>query len=744
MAGTEFLEKEAGITDKVILEIVRYHHGSDLGQAALPDSSPAYIACISDSIAAAADHREDVDGEGPEAFIPLDSIFNILNKNDKKLHYKPVILDDRSGPNMPVSEPVSYDEGFYNKVRTTIAAALKGAEALDDKCVNSLLCVLETHLSYLPSSASKSGKPDISLYDHVKMTAAYASCIFLYLEEQNCTDYKARLLNSADAFCKENAFRLVSIDLSGIQKFIYTIHSEGALRMLRARSFYLEILMEHMIDEILSAIGLSRANLLYSGGGHCYILVPNTEKAVHCIQNAEAEINSFFLSQFGVDLFAAVASTACCADDLENKSEGYAQIFYRLSDQLSAKKSSRYTPEQIRLLNRQKPGDSTRECRICKTSSRVDEEQICPFCKSLISLSGDILYKDYFSIYEGKEKDTVLLPFGKSLKAHTEKELRETLNTDPSFIRTYGKNKFYAEKSMATRLWVGDYTAAGTTTETYAKEAAGINRIAVLRADVDNLGTAFVSGFEGKYRTLSRTSTFSRQLSLFFKLYINHILENGEYHGLSGHQQGRRNVSIVYSGGDDLFIVGSWNDVIELAVDVRKKLETFSEGTLTISAGIGLYPGKYPLSVTASEVAELEDTAKAYSENGTILKNAVALFAEENTYPWKIFEEKVVGEKLRLLNEFLDRFDERGNAFLYRLLELLRNMEERINLARFAYLLARLEPKEGKDKIEAYRDFSRTLYGWAQDPADKQQLITAIYLYVYLNRIEEGRDEAAE
>ena len=55
----------------------------------------------------------------------------------------------------------------------------------------------------------------------------------------------------------------------------------------------------------------------------------------------------------------------------------------------------------------------------------------------------------------------------------------------------------------------------------------------ILRADVDNLGTTFVYGFQRpdgshKYVTLSRTATLSRQLSLFFKCYINSLLREDE------------------------------------------------------------------------------------------------------------------------------------------------------------------------------------------------------------------------
>ena len=80
-------------------------------------------------------------------------------------------------------------------------------------------------------------------------------------------------------------------------------------------------------------------------------------------------------------------------------------------------------------------------------------------------------------------------------------------------------------------------------------------------------------------------------------------------------------------------------------------------------------------------------------------------------------------------------------AFLYRLLELIRHREEKINLARFAYVLTRLEPEKNK---EEYQIFSRKMYQWACDDEgsqDSQQLITAIYIYVYLHREEDERHD---
>lgn len=123
-------------------------------------------------------------------------------------------------------------------------------------------------------------------------------------------------------------------------------------------------------------------------------------------------------------------------------------------------------------------------------------------------------------------------------------------------------------------------------------------------------------------------------------------------------------VSVVYSGGDDVFLIGAWNHVIQAAERIHQQFTAFTGGSLTISGGIGLYGEKYPIRLAADETAALEERAK--DEPG---KNAVALFDphQAHTYPWPVFTAQVMGEKYTLLNRFFQGQEERGMAFLYRL-----------------------------------------------------------------------------
>lgn len=602
-SGYDYLKDEADIKDIDILNCVRYHHGVYLRKAKIPQNSNAYITYFADNIAAFADRRENENPEdGFDKTIPLDSVFNILNGNNGKSHYAMQVLDVKKEINYPTEKSVRMEEYFYQTIIRNITDNLKSI-TLDEEYLNSLLSVLEANLSYIPSSTSRRELADISLYDHMKMTAAIASCVEQYLDEQKEEDYRKCLVENAKQTYDEKIFLLYSMDISGIQKFIYTIGQKGALKGLRARSFYLEIMMEHLVDELLMKLSVSRANLIYTGGGHCYILLPNTDYVRKAIERYEKEVNHWFVEKFDIALYMASGYAVASANDLRNEPEGsYSELFLKISKMISEKKSHRYNKDMICFMNNRNK-DGERECQVCRRTGELIDDR-CPICRSLEKMSGNIMDdgKKYFTIVCEQLENSLPLPGDKYLIADTKKDLLKRMEKD-TYVRCYTKNDIYTGKHVTTKLWVGDYTT-GDTFEKFAEQANGVKRIGILRADVDNLGTTFVDGFQrddGKrqYTTLSRTATLSRQLSLFFKCYINKLLENGKESILG--EGGKRKVAIVYSGGDDVFLVGAWNDVIASFIDLKNALERFTEGTLTISGGVGIYPSKYPLNIMAKK-----------------------------------------------------------------------------------------------------------------------------------------------
>lgn len=772
ISGMDWLKKFTN--DQEILDCIRFHHHQDIKNARLKNDSAAYVVYLADNISSGIDRRNTEEGSGTgfdKKRLP-DSVYNLLNNsNHQEVYHISPISDAINYP----KENYSYETAeSYNKIIFGLSEGLQGI-SFEEAYINSLLDLTEAYLSYIPSSTYQGEVSDISLFDHSKVTAALAACMVLYLKSGERTNFKEELFTHRQDFYQENAFCLFSCDISGIQQFIYTISSKGALKGLRSRSFYLEVLLENLVDEILCSVSLSRANLLYTGGGHAYLLLPNTPKAKEMAAQTVNNTNHRLREYFADCLFIAYGIQECCADELMAKTKdhaAYSNIFRSVATQISEMKLRRYSADEIRQLNESTADDLGRECIICGQSGKLEERPegtICQNCASFVDVSGLLIKQDAVFAVLNQELPSKSLPLFSGQGDHLYlyplpvEKVRELLQTDPEkVVRIYSKNNYRTGLSLATKLWMGDYAVKNKAGELItfselAERSQGIARIGVLRADVDNMGAAFVNGFirdqdqENKYRylTLSRTATLSRSLSIFFKYYLNDLLAHGEESPLA--EEGPRNLVIVYAGGDDLFIVGAWNECLSGALDIRKAFARYTGGSLTMSAGFAVFDPAYPIARMAAETAELEEIAKSYTHPSGI-KNAISLFGRElhndqiaarHTYDWDTFENSVLGEKYTLLAQLFDTAEDKGMSFLYDILALLREAENHINLARLAYTLARHEPpKSAPDASKKfYTAFTNSIYHWAMDDEERRQLITAIIMYIYSQR--EKKEENA-
>ncbi|MGI6109386.1 MAG: type III-A CRISPR-associated protein Cas10/Csm1 [Eubacteriaceae bacterium] len=729
---------DSRITENLRKQIVRLS-GSGLTECA---DSPCNEAGLIEMAAEITSAGKDTD-HSQKASVPLLSVFTRLNGNHPG-HYISPYCENNEIPMPVIKAETKISEKDYVRIANILLKHLPEIPK-DEKWISNLTTLLETALSSVPYRTDSADEQDLSFYDHLKITAAVGSCLAEYAAGQSDSQKESGI--NSDELKNIGAFILYSADFSGIQNFIYTVSTEKAMRTLRSHSFFLELLMEHYLDELLNACGVSRANLLYSGGGHCYVLLPNTRNTVTALTNWNKRFNDWMSSQFGPELYLADGFTVCTAEELFNLSPGtdqYKQMFRRVSRATAEKKNARYNADQLRGLNNGKEDDG-RECKVCGRPAVHDEErQTCFWCGLFVRLSKDIQTNDLITVQTvidknaQKNKNSGFILPGAEEERHfrfiNNQELQKYKNGN-DFIRCYSKNKTIYEYPGMIRLNVGDYSADNLL-ENLAESSKGIKRIAVCRMDVDNLGQSFVAGFEqdtakpdqkNQFVSLLRTTAFSRQMSLFFKSYINLLMKEKDSDGEP------LQVSIVYSGGDDIFIVGSWDDAIEAAQRIQKALNEFACGAVTISGGIGIYSDHYPMRLTAEETEVLEDAAKGRPE-----KNSIALFEakDENVYSWSDFNNKVVKEKTGLLKKFFSFSDnDRGTAFLYRILDLLRSAgTDRLQLARYAYLLARLEPlATGKGKTD-YQEFAGHMYDWALNREDRRQIITAIYLFVYSNR----------
>jgi CRISPR-associated protein Csm1 len=203
--------------------------------------------------------------------------------------------------------------------------------------------------------------------------------------------------------------------------------------------------------------------------------------------------------------------------------------------------------------------------------------------------------------------------------------------------------------------------------------------------DVDNLGQIFINGFSQQQRTYSRYTALSRNLDYFFKGYLSHLWQKKPYCDYS---------SIVYAGGDDLFIVGKWDEMIRMAEEIKNDFRewTCHNPGLSLSGGIAVVPVKFPVMKGAGEAGEAEELAKEhkiqYAQKKAKEKNAFTLFSYplhwEIEYPivydYKEAFKREVSEKKHLPRGIFGR--------VYSYMENAAMQNHRINNLRVLWLMA--------------------------------------------------------
>ena len=815
--GAAFIEpyfSDMGLKQS-ITHCLKYHHGKELSVAQLKNDDYAYIVYEADNIAAAVDRRDLDEGESTatqkfDKELPLQSIFRVFGgkTSTQPLQYYLRGIDVSGHFNYPESDKTIHASSDKYKALYDVLAQNFQQQLIDNMSVNELLRIYEDTVSYMPSSTVTDQANDISLYMHSKITAAVAHSMVHYFEEQEIADYKEYCYQNSKKFRNMPAFRLISGDISGIQNFIYTIPSKGALKSLRGRSFYLEILMEQIVDELLDALQLTRGNLIYNGGGHFYILAPNTTKTSTAIETMEKSINEWFLTVFGTKLYLALGSATATADELIQSQR---TLFRKVSQSVGEAKSKRYSEQHLADLFNPNSTYNTvlhgeRECSICHTSTATlspygkdTDAEACPICNGLYRLGEQIVdSRDIvFVLARPNNSDTCeSIPKvevyvnnwnddADNLRLYlyvvTEASLQK-FEANHEILRIYSKNTAKTGHNVFNRIWLADYVARKDNGQVYEFEELaassglgddkGIKRLGVLRADVDNLGAAFIGGFisEGsnkfKYGTLSRYADLSRDLAMFFKVAVNKMAQ-GDVQGFgtsvtpftiwANKQVTTRKIHVIYSGGDDVFLVGAWDELLELAIDIREKLAEVTDNKITMSAGLALFSPSYPISQMAAITGLLESVAK--DNDG---KDSIALFGFEtnknasgeericrHVYKWDDLINNVIEDKIYTLdqlfvipgiNENQDAKMKLGKGLIYKLMELLqgvlndRALGKHINVARILYLLARLEPKKNNPTYESYKNFVTAIHRWIQSEEDCKALLTACNLIVYYMR----------
>lgn len=578
-----------------------------------------------------------------------------LKEGQEKSHYWPVEElknreeSDRDSPNIPYPQE-SQDKEAIGELWREAAKTLKSLSAEEWATNFSLLfLILEKYGSYISF-----GEADVSFFDRVRATAAVAACLADNPDTQE--------------LC------LVAGDLSGIQPFIYTIASDGALKSLRARSFYLELVAEEMTQQLLERLRLPRTSVIYTGGGKCYLLAPATEHTQQVVEALKDEFNQELLRQFQGKVFLNLAVQNFQKEDI-GKSV-FKEVWEAVNQKLSVQKARKFDNQINDFL---KEADAHEPCRVCHRDDLLadklkpldgdDGPDACSTCRFMFRL-GQKLYQVKSFVRSPLEKlvdanvsfPRIQINVGSKTVYYHLFDIHEPAKSDQTeqlFLINNWEISLYRKSPFAetTLMLLGNYgQVSNEETDSQGKPAfmtaaemanlsQGIKRVGHLRMDVDRLGQIFADGLQDRY-TLPRLAGLSRQMSYFFKVYLNSLAEdrkrnfidhqvNCQFKSLKSsdsseklEESGKRNLLFIYAGGDDLFITGSWNELVEFAFDVYQSFRAYTGNhpDITLSGGISLSGPKYPLYQSADDSGNAEGEAKAQG------RDRLTLFGQ--TFQW--------------------------------------------------------------------------------------------------------------
>lgn len=632
-----------------------------------PHSREDLIVSLADMLAAA-ERNDGIEDDNPRQQHPkqLLSIFSVL----KAEGVKPSVSQRRFLPLRPLSleaETLFPRESLAEKEVWRAYSDLWqgfGREAAQLKEIHeqepdlpsyleSLLLLMQKYLWCVPS-AYYGSLPDIGLYDHSRVTAALA----VALERDAPGAETLMSWRESPGSIEDQVALLVGGDISGVQSFIYTISARGAAPTLRGRSFYLQVLTEALARYLLRCLGLPITNLIYAGGGSFFLLArPGDGERLAGLQQ---DVSRILLQQHHGDLYMALAGLPVAGKEFFG--QDISRKWGELHDALRRKKLQRFAEmnQEIALLFEPsgRGGNEERLCQVCgqehpRTAPSRDDPGVesvrkCPPCQAFERLGDDLRNARYLLLDEiaphspadptapaGDWRQTLAhlglrLSIGEQAAETRPQTRRLVVALDDRALsdlqprsRTATGRRFLVnvapilgEGELEELRNDGSFSDQDELPPSYggvkpfsvlSHQSSGINRLGILRMDVDNLGQIFQTGFEER-ATLSRMAALSFAVSLYFDGWVGQLVE--EVNRLAVQDGGR--VYTIYSGGDDLFFAGSWDVMVELALRIRAGLTQYAAGHPGIhaSAGVVLIGGKYPLSQAAQDAAAAEEAAK--------------------------------------------------------------------------------------------------------------------------------------
>ncbi len=294
-----FLRKHRRLFEKAGLEVeelaelaARHHEGWREKPQYQPETPEQWCVALADTYASRERAEADESGQHPYQQ-PLKPVFSHLKaqgQQGKPGGYSMVEAAKevglRAGVAYPTEQPnVSKDTYWRLTERLDERlGALAGFSLSQEALLMNLLGLFQELLWHVPSDTQ--GEPDVSLYDHLRLSGAIAAVLWAY--------HQGNPTLEALKDERPEKFLLIIGDLGGIQGHIYRIQGAqtgvgGLAKRLRARSLEVSLTAEAMGLELLRRTGFTPLQRIMSAGGKFYLLLPHTEAVRKALDEVRRE-----------------------------------------------------------------------------------------------------------------------------------------------------------------------------------------------------------------------------------------------------------------------------------------------------------------------------------------------------------------------------------------------------------------------------------------------------------------------
>lgn len=563
-----------------------------------------------------------------------------------------------------------------------------------------------------PVPADTRGDTGISLYDHLRLTAAFAAALYSYHLEGDLT-IKAIRDESPQKFL------LVGGDMAGIQSHIYRITDAqgqgGVAKRLRARSLEVSLAAEAMSIGLLKRLGLPPLQRIMSAGGKFYLLLPNVEKARSVLDEHRQEWEEWALNQ-GASLLPVLSEVPFGPEELKNS--GFAGIFKRLLRTMAEDKLRPLASQRARFAApyARRGGQSLRPCAICgvRPAQNDDPGAVCIECERDRLVGGRLPQTRSLSVaanpskpfyrfprlsFDLKGNEYVLRGEADFSPAPYPWELRPLLGHLPTVADAMEARNIDLEGYLAfleeQGLSLDDDELSANKPLTFGELAhlsSGASYLGALMLDADRMGEAFARGFSHlkEEKGPGRIAALSRAIDTFFTLEVGGLISQAaryekhlDYGRKEAEEKGRRYrlIYTVYSGGDDLFLIGPWDVLLDFAADLNGLYRRYTRHPgFTISGGFALLRPTTPVPLIYEAASRAEQQAKERGKDPNSPTNGQGHLA--------LFGQAVTWKDLNLLKPWANWLAEElsegrfPSALAYRLLKLYRHFAEEPDMAK--------------------------------------------------------------